>query len=617
MTRLGLLFTWTALAAFAQYTPLPVPGVPLPVPLQLPPSMDEVLPVDTTGSYMGDAVRIVDCPNPADNPFGTCGNVLFGGLALWNSHLSGSIEVRFFKPVNNIAHFEVSHPFNLTGTDVLMKTPQFYVFGVTNNAIVDQFNQYSSGDLNLITGEVTNLNYGVIFYNIFYEALGLVNPKLQAPAFLFPGVYGSADMIFTQRSDGNLDVTFYGSTFLPLGNNINGDPVRIPLPFCGPLLYCASIEVPGMSLHPHLSITTIPTVNTPCKSNCYTPPYDSVIETTLNARFSDIGDLFTLNIPQLGGSGEGRSQMQGRIQLQFGDQNGNFVPVALNALPPSGLLAPPPAFPINGLSLGFLGHDEHLRFPLETYDVTGVAITDDPFDVPVGELNVSTGQFVGGLQWRTFWNQSLLTAILNQNNGRILPVSFMERGPAFLQTGPNGEVLFRYSAVYNLPYAGFVFPSPDYTEAANSFTAGPGSLLAPFFRMQSVLTTDKPASVMSGSQSNVMSAYGQDFSYSYSVPCDPAGKPADFTYTNSTIGGTFTMKNLSSVACLNSLTSTLPPGEYDTITFSGYGSWSEDKNLHLATVQFSTAANAPYISIQIDGGTLSNVDTKPPTDPIP
>src|SRR5215472_11527986 len=111
-----------------------------------------------------------------------------------------------------------------------------------------------------------------------------------------------------------------------------------------------------MALHPHLRITTKPPANDPpCGAKCLPIPYNSVVELTLNSRFSSIGDEFNLTIGQLGGEGVGRSQMQGRILVQFGDQNGDFVPVAFNALPPAGLLAPPPAFPISGLSLGFLG----------------------------------------------------------------------------------------------------------------------------------------------------------------------------------------------------------------------------------------------------------------------
>ena len=594
---------------------------PLPVPLKLPPGLFQVLPVDTEGSFMGDAVRIADCPKNTDNPLGTCGAELFGGLGIWNSHLSGPIQVHFYSPVNNIAHFEITHPFDLTGPDVLLRTPQLYLFGATKNAVLDSFNNFSSGDLNLLTGEVTNLNYNVIMFNIFYGALGLVNPKLKAPVFTFPGIYGAADLKFEQRSDGLLDLTFYGSTFLPLGNNINGDPVRLPMPFCGPQLQCASIQVPGMSLHPHLRITTKPTPRAPsCGNTCPDIKPNTVIETTLNTRFSSIGDDFKLNIPQLGGEAVGRSQMQGRIILQFGDQTGDFIPVAINAQPPSGLVVPPPPFPIDGLSLGFIGHDEKLRFPNLTYNVQGVAITDDPFDVPVGEYNVRTGQFVGDLLWRTFWNQDLLLAILAQNNGRILPASFFVRGPAKIQKGVNNSVVFRYDGSEFRPFDTFTFPGPDYNNPANSAIAGPGSILTPFFKMQSVLSLDGAVSTMNGGQNNVTSSFGEVFSYTYAVPCNPVGAPASFTYTNSatgTTGGTFKMDNLVSVSCINSLTSKLGPGNYDTLIFTGFGNWNKDDALHVATVQVSTAADAPYVSIIIDGGTLSVVNTKPAEIPVP
>src|SRR5260370_6473405 len=246
MIRLVLVLA----AVAALITPLAAQLPPLPVPLTLPPGLVEVLPVDTPGTYMGDAVRIVDLRANADSPFGVCGNLLCVGLAMWNTHLTVSIQIRFFPPVNNISHFQISHPFNLRGPDVLMRAPQLYVFGVTQNILLDTFNNYSTGDLNLNTGEVTNLSYSVNFFNFFYEALGFVNPKLKPPAFTFPGIYGSANASFQQRPDGLLDFTFYGSTFLPLGNNINGDPVRLPMPFSRPPLQSPPIPLPPITLLP-------------------------------------------------------------------------------------------------------------------------------------------------------------------------------------------------------------------------------------------------------------------------------------------------------------------------------------------------------------------------------
>jgi hypothetical protein len=626
MTRIGILSTLGAMLIVA----LPVAAAdsyptgrnrraPLPVPLKLPPGLVQVLPIDKAESYMGDAVRIPDCPKNEDNPFGVCGNTLFGGLGLWNSHLSGVVQIKFYPPINEISHFELSQPYNLKGDDAVMRTPQLYAFGAASNLVLDTFNEYSSGDLNLRTGEVTNLKFNVIFFNIWYYALGLVNPKLKPPSFTFPGIYGMADMTFEQRPDGLLDFTFYGSTFLPLGNNIDGDPVRLPMPFCGPLLQCGSIQVPGMSLHPHLRLSSkAGPKDPPCGATCYEVPYNSVIELTINSRFSSIGDDFFLNIPQLG-EAIGRSQMQGRVQLQFGEQNGDYVPVAINALPPGGLLAPPPAFPIRGISLGWVGHDERLQFPRFLYEVKEVAITDDPFDVPLGELNVKTGKFVGGVIWRTFWAQDLLTAILDQNLGRILPQSFLLSGPAVIQKGVNNQIAFRFDGAEYRPFDTFNFPLPDYKNTGGAFRAGPGSYLTPFFKAQAVMPTDTPTALMTGSASNVRSSFGETFSYSYSIPCDPAGKSFAFEYTNSAsgkTGGTFKMDGLASVQCFNSLTSTLRPGNYDTVAFSGFGSWSKDKDPHIATVQISTAPNAPYVSIQIDA-TLSNVNLKPAEIPVP
>ncbi len=595
----------------------------LPVPLVLPPGNVEVLPINSNGSYMGDAPRIVDCPKDADNPFGACGNLLFGGKALWNSHLSGYVQIRFYPPFNSISHFEISHPFNLTGTDSIMSTPQLYKYPVTGNVILDTFDSYSSGDLNLLTGEVTNLNYQVIFSNSWYVAFAGVNPALTPPAFTFPGIYGQANIVFAQRTDGKLDMTLYGTTFLPLGNNINGDPVRVPLPLNGPLLYSPSIQVPGLSLHPHLAITTVPSTQPPCGNTCGVIPTNSLAQLTLNSAFTSIGDDFNLAIPQFGGFGEGRSQMIGRIEVQFGTPVGDFMPIALSPLPPEGLLVPPPPFPAPGISLGYLGFDEKLRFPNITYTVDGPAIADDPFDFAVGELNLKTGYFEGGLLWRVFFTHDLLQAILAQNNGRILPVSFIFTGKAWFQSGPNNSLVFRYPGTTFLPYENFVFPGPDYSTSAHSYTAPVGSYLEPFYRMQGMLTSDTPTMTFRNSAS-LTSSYGLPFSYSFDVPCDGKSSPAAFTYTNTggrpstgAKGGTFKMTNLASVSCTNSLGSTLPAGQYDFITFTGYGTWSNDSSPHLGTVAYSNAPGAPYIGIQIDGATLANSDTKPPIPPQP
>jgi hypothetical protein len=594
---------------------------PLPVPLQLPPGLVQTLPVNSAGSYIADAVRAQDCPDDKDNPFGTCSTSLFGGFAMWSTHVSGFVELRFYPPRNGIAHFEVTHPGNLAGADTTIQAPLFYKMPVKENRVLDAFETISSGDLNLNTGEVTNLQLVIFVSNSWYVALGQVNPNLKPPAFRFPGIYGTALAKFEQRADGLLDYTFFGSTFLPLGNNVLGDPVRLPMPLCGPLLDCAGIEAPGTSLHPQILVTTKPPDDPPCGDNCFAPEPNTVNEYTANSYFSSFGDVFTVNIPQLGGPAEGRTHLQGRLLVQFGPRNpGGTVPFSISTLPPGGLLAPIPdaPAPLNLFKITMLGHDERLFFPNFTYVTADPVLLEDGFDPAIGVLNPQTGAALGDFLYRGVPAQSLFDAIINLNITRIPLDTFRHRGPARFDRGPNGEAIFRYNGKLPLTYDTFLFPSPDYDNPNAAFVAGSGSLLNPFMRFQAMRIADQPNVVRSGTAQNVVSSFGQRFSYSYSVPCNPegGGNPT-FEYTNQDDGGTFRMDSLSHVSCFHSPRSTRGPGDYDIISFTGYGTWSEDDDPHTANVQVSTAPGEEYVSIQIDGGLISKVHTKPRVAPIP
>jgi hypothetical protein len=77
------------------------------------------------------------------------------------------------------------------------------------------------------------------------------------------------------------------------------------------------------------------------------------------------------------------------------------------------------------------------------------------------------------------------------------------------------------------------------------------------------------------------------------------------------------MTKLSFVSCINSLQSTASSGNYDDIQFAGYGTWSGDSNPHIAHVNVSTNPNAPYVSVLIDAGSVSNADIAPAVAPTP
>jgi hypothetical protein len=554
-----------------------------------------------------------------------------------SSHLRGSITITFLPPVNNISHFFVTHGV-LNGDESTLVAPLGYELPVLFNQMGDYPPALSEGDLDLTTGYAINIKYRVLYSNTALFALAGVNPKLESPIIQFPGVRGHAWARFDQRPDGLLDYSFQGTTFLPLGKDIEGDPVRFPLPFCGPLIRCASVLARGTSLHPHLALSTKAHAFPSCDPNCPKIPTNTVKEFTVFTHSSSFGDDFDLDIPQLGGPGPGRSHIQGRLQIQFGPRTGDTIPFHITSLVPEGLLAAPPISPILGRAPGLIGQNEFLRFPNVTYRLERVAFVDEPYNISHGHVNVRTGRCMGEMNYPSFYGQSLADVLFLQNDGRIDTRAFdlvaRDQGPnsptyCLFENGPNNELIFRYSGEHVRSFATFRFPSNDYIKA-NSYIAGPTATLDLFLRLQAMAPADQPRAVKTGSASNQLTSIGDRVSYSYSIACDPTSGPSTFEYTNNnsgSTGGTFRMTRIAAVNCVNSRTSTLPAGDYDTITFGAFGSWSKDDPAatpRFASVQISTNPQFPYFGILVfqdpdasSNTILSSANNKPAEKPLP
>jgi hypothetical protein len=520
-----------------------------------------------------------------------------------------------------VTHFEVTHE-GLAGNDALLVAPQFFRLPCLMNQVGDMPGAVSSGDLNLVTGEVSNLAYNIGFMNSALFALVSVNPNLPRAPISFPGQYGSAWAKFEPREDGLLDFSFRGVTFLPFGPGFGGKPTRFPLPFAGPAMHFASIPAVGTALHPHLSLSTKAPEGAPCGANCPDIPANTVREYTAFSHNTAFGDTFSLNIPELGGSGTGRSHLLGRVLIQFGEPKHNAVPVAVSTLVPGGMFAKPPDSPMSAmfpgrLSLGLLGHDETLHFPQRAYQINRVCFVDDPFEFSVGSIDLTTGRLLGPLLFRGFIVQDMLMALM-QLEPRTPKSSFYFRGPAAFERDASGQTIFNFNASVRVPYPeGFGFPQPDLT---STFVVGGGSNLDPFIYIQAMEGQAPPPAGKSGGAQTVVASNGQRFSYDYAIPGSPAGKPASFEYVNETTGGAFTMTSLVWVSFLNAKRTARDGGDCDAVSFTGLGMWNQGEPVpHIATVQISTAPDMPYVSILIDGGTLSNVNTKPekPVLPIP
>lgn len=594
-------------------------------PIELPQGLEQTLDVRPEGSSIGDALRIVDCPDdrpfvPGFPPFGTCAQVFFGGEAVVSSRLRGKIHVKFSPPdEKRQSRFEIRHPGGLFGEDAVLQAPQMFRMGAQLNVVEDLPDLVSSGVVQLDSGVVTDFHYNVRNANTAILALLDANPNLPIPALTFPGPPngGSTWLRFDPRDDGRLDVTLAANLFLPLGLEAGGEAIRIPLPFSNPHLQCASFVARGTTLHPRLHLTTReqPPVEDPGRVPADVP-FNTVCEYTCFTRSTSFGDEFDLANPALG-EATGQSHLLGRVRVQFGVPSGGTVPVIFSALPPGGLLDDAPLLPPftpPGTSRGLSGFDVELSFREAVYPQTGLSNPDDPFNLAVGVLDLASGRILGELLFRGYVVQELFSELI-QVEPCTPADSFLYQGPARFERGANGQTVLRFEGKVFLPYPpGFKFPSPG-AGGRPPFVIGPDSKLDPFRWIQAMHQPRRFHGTLSGGESHAVSSIGQRFSYRYSIPCagDDAGR-ASFRYTNHNQGGTFRLTTLSWVDAFNGLGSQVPAGQPDTVTFGGFGRWSLDRRdaPHQVSVQISTAADAPYVGIQVDGGVTSNVDTKPP-----
>ncbi|MGY8689247.1 MAG: hypothetical protein ACKVHP_16120, partial [Verrucomicrobiales bacterium] len=563
-------------------------------PLELPPGLEQTLSINKELSYFGDALRPVDAPD--EQPFlsglptfGASGNTFFGGLAMTDSHLVGEIKIRFTEPdATGESRFEITHPGDLKGDDAVLAAPKFFKLPNQCNRVTDVPGLLSTGSLNLNTGVVTDFNYTTFFINGATATLAGVNPNLPGIPIMFPGAPngGSTWARFDQREDGLLDIALAGDTFLPLGKEFGGDPVRFPLPFGNPKLQCASIVARGTVLHPHIHIST---KKSPVADGPKVPeiPVNSVLEFSPFVRKTNFGDVFGLKIDELGGDATGRSHLMGRLRIQFGPRSGDTVSMALSFLPPGGLLSeepkPLPYLP-PGTPRGLVGFNEQMTFPKGVrYNQKRLSSSMDPNNLAVCAVNVKTGRITDELLCRSFVVQKLFVNLIvvepcTPND------SFLYQGPARFTSGPDGELVFALNGEVFIPYPkGFRFPAPtDDGEPAYDVVAD--SRLDPFLRILASKRESATGVLSSGGKENdpkwinETSSIGQKFSYRFSV--DHSNSKVFFEYLNrdKATGGTFKLHQVSWISATNSPGSGATSGQADTVTFSGFGSWVPGDN---------------------------------------
>ena len=598
--------------------------------LKLPAGLEQELPLNKAASYYGDALRPVHTDDKKEAEYGLTGRLLFGGLAMLDTHLGGTMRIRFTPPVNNITTFEVTHGASgLAGDDARLSAPQFFCMPAIKHQVMDAAAAPSSGKLNLITGEVTDLTFNFFFLNSAIMSLVAVNPTLPRDPIKFPGEYGSTWARFDQRPDGRLDFTCYATTFIPL--SVLKTPIRFPLPFTGPSGSFAHIPSDGTALHPHIHLTTRPLDGPDPDVRVPELPVNTIQMFTAASHNNHFGDDFSLNAPELGGPATGRSHLVGRYQIQFGERFGSSQQFSLITTQPGGLLTTLPQTVIakafgKRVPDSLLGHEEWLRFHEQTYNNDRISWLDDPLDLAVGVIDLKTGKVIGPLLRRGMISTSWILAMIHVEP-RTPRATFMFRGPAGFTKATHGQTRFWFHGDLHIPFPeNFHFPTakftadyaadPDAAAAAagvKSFPIGPKSALDPYLRFQGMHVPGAPRfPARRGGCDQMTSLNGTDFSYRYDLVPSPG--VSSFEFTNITTGATFRMTRLTWVDFLNSAASSAADGDYDTFTFTGFGTWSGDpaNGLHSATVHISTSPTHPFVSVLIDGGEATNVETRPP-----
>jgi len=605
----------------APLIPLPqADHAPLPRRLTLPAGLTQELPLDHHGSYFGDGIAANSCEDPVNAIYGGGGHALFGGVALVDSHLNGTLRFDFEPISADRASFRLYFD-SLIGDDAVLTTPVLFrmPFQKCSVSAYPAPDNVSTGEIDLNTGEVSNLRVYASFGAIALQTLVACNPNFPSTPLSFvtldaavsPLEYSSAWARFEQRSDGKLDFTFYGTRFVPLGPG-----AKWPLNFCGPDGGHSLIPASGTVMHPHLRLSTKPEAS-PAAPKAFAIPPNCVRELTFHTNNTAFGDGFDLRIPEFGGPVTGRSHILGRASVQFGIPSGGTIPAAIRHLPPGGIFSQPfrspisESFPIR-LGPGPKGFDQNLRFPRATFSMEEIALIDDPFDFALAAVDLKTGFLFSDHLHRAFIEQDVINALIRVEP-RVRQSSFFFRGPGVFSVTDSGALMFRFLGDELLPFpAGLGFPQPDFT---SSVIAGPGSTLDPYLWIRAIEDSHARDFVAEGSFKNVVANIRDEFSCEYRIPADPAKEDFHFRYTNNTQLGSFHLHSLAWVGFGNSALA--GPGRgFDTLTFSGFGIWEKNgvRSLEQAAVHIwknPKEPARPYVGIQIAMGDVSNVDIRP------
>jgi hypothetical protein len=461
---------------------------------------------DPHESFFGDCIRVVDQPGEAPlapdlPPFGWSGEQLLAGYAMTAARLRGELFIRFGPCHEGRVPFAIDDRSRLSGDNGVLAAPDGYELAVEENE-VSLISPESRGLLEPATGRAFDLHFNCRFHNTAIRRLLELNPPMQAPPLLFPGLPHSGHALawFTASDDGALCFKLACQMFLPLGEGAPGGPLTMPAS-ASPESHQEEFPARNSSLHPFLFLT--------CREHraAETPPLrqrspkptgsaiaealaeheNTVLQLTCLPRETYFGDDFDLVSADLGGGGRAQSPLFGHVSVQLGRIVDGFVPFRLGFSPPSPAFEPKFASLLQllppGTAPGLVGLRGDFAFAKQLYRQRNLSLNTDPYKVSIGVVEVETGEIRRAVL-RKFLFQDLMLALL-QTEPRTPTDSFAYSATGAFQLH-GGQIALDLAGALTIPYpTGYKFPLPD----GGATIAEEGSQLTPFLRLMAVEAT--------------------------------------------------------------------------------------------------------------------------------
>ena len=336
----------------------------------------------------------------------------------------------------------------------------------------------------------------------------------------------------------------------------------------------------------------------------------SFLELTSFSHDSRLSAHASVDAPPARANVEWAHPLLGRWVLQSGEPSGDRLPVLIHPLP----------FEAQNGPRGWLGFESEVRFGEQIYPQPAIRLSPPTRSFNICSVDRLNGASIGPFEL-TLQDDRRLLRDLHKLQALSGSLTMAYRGSARLETQSGGDVHFFFDPPLNRDDS-FLGASEENTglhlRPSSLFPAPHGTSGYPVrthsrfdfnLRLAAGRGLQAPSGKLSGEE-RLLSSTRRLFSYRYMLSTR-ATDPATFELIDHTLGGTFVLKHLVHIV-FGSSPSSRARRTPDTVTFSGFGTWSLDPEsgpTHRISAHLCRSRHSPFIAIAIDEGSTSSIST--------